>query len=308
MRTLFFTILMLLIGGVSAGSADTTPEATISGATNVDPGTQAVSRNLAAPAIYAGATIDSLLEAERDLPVPERVGRWARRFLNDGAAVYRFGLAEGGYVAEGALVDDRHHDCVSFLYRTSELARADDAAGAVRLALALRFAGADLDSVVQTDGRVDYDRPEHLDYSLDMIRTGHWGADISAALPGAVSDTAGSSRYPPGSFSYLPGGAVAAAGLREGDVAWLVLDPAHPGARDLREEYGLVIGHIGIVILEEDEPWLVHAARSDLDGWYEGGRIVKVPLAVYLERVDKFVGVVVTRFSGRPGHELRRDG
>ncbi len=43
-------------------------------------------------------------------------------------------------------------------------------------------------------------------------------------------------------------------------------------------------------------PWLVHAARSDLEGWYEGGTVVKVPLADYLARVDRFSGLIVTRF------------
>lgn len=43
-------------------------------------------------------------------------------------------------------------------------------------------------------------------------------------------------------------------------------------------------------------PELVHAARSGLSGRYEGGTVVTVPLAEYLDRVGKFGGVVVTRF------------
>jgi hypothetical protein len=160
---------------------------------------------------------------------------------------------------------------------------------------------------VAADGRVDYDHPAHLDYSLDMIRCGRWGTDVTASLAGAVPDPAGSARYPAGSFVYLPTAALTSAApsgpgttastsaLREGDVAWFVLDPDQPAARRLREEQGLVIGHIGIVIVEDGRPWLVHAARSGLDGWYDGGRVVSVPLDVYLRRVERFAGVVITR-------------
>ena len=255
-----------------------------------------VALNLASPAILPAAVVDSLLTAEAELPVAERIGRWARRFLDEPRAEYRFGLAEGGYVTEGLIVDDRHHDCVSLLYRTSELARAVDHGDALDVALATRFAGAPVDSLADAAGRVDYDRPEHLDFSLEMVRSGHWGSDITATLSGAVRDSAGSARYRAGSFVYVPTGALLPAALREGDVVWLVLDPTHPGARRLRDEHGLVIGHIGLVIVVDTERRLVHAARSALPGWYSGGRVEQVPLMVYLERVDRFAGVIVTRF------------
>jgi hypothetical protein len=150
--------------------------------------------------------------------------------------------------------------------------------------------------VVDAAGRVDYDRPEHLDFSLDMIRSGHWGRDVTPQLTGAVPDSAGTSRYPAGSFLTVPGQELVESELREGDVAWLVLDPTHEAAGRLRREYGLAIGHIGIVVLEDGRPWLVHAASSDLDGWYEGGTVVTVPLKVYLERVERYSAVMITRF------------
>jgi hypothetical protein len=163
-------------------------------------------------------------------------------------------------------------------------------------ALRTRFAGAPLDSVVDDRGRVDYDRPEHLDFSLDMIRSGHWGRDVTAGLTGAGPDTAGSSRYPAGSFVTVPEAALVEGELREGDVVWLVLDPTDEDGARLRRTYGLVIGHIGMVIVEDGRIWLVHAASSGLDGWNPGGAVVKVPLAVYLERVGKYSAIMVTRF------------
>jgi len=257
---------------------------------------RAVKRAESARRIMPPAREDSLLAEEKDFPTPSRIGRWARRFLATDGVEYRFGLGEGGYVAEGELVRDDRQDCVSLMYRVTELSRATDHRDAVMWALRTRFAGAPLDSVVDDLGRVDYDRPEHLDFSLDMIRSGNWGTDITSSLTGARTDTVGSSRFPAGSFTVVPEKALVEDELTEGDIIWFVLDPDHPKGGALRREYGLVIGHIGIVIEEEGRPWLVHAASSDLEGWYEGGAVVSVPLAEYLRRVERYSAILVTRF------------
>jgi len=253
--------------------------------------------NSAAGAVMEPARQDSILASERTLPTAVRIGRWARRFLESDGVEYRFGPADGGYVAEGRIIHDRSHDCVSLMYRCTELAQATDHLDAVLVALRTRFFGADPDSIADSEGKVDYDRPEHLDYSLDMIRSGHWGLDVTAELSGAKPDSVGTSRYPAGSYFYVPRPGLVAGELREGDIVWLVLDPGHPAAGELRRKYGLVIGHIGIVIVHEAKPWLVHAARSDLVGWYDGGTVVRVPLTIYLDRVERFAGIVVTRFT-----------
>ena len=239
---------------------------------------------------------DAVLKVEQDLPTAVRIGRWARRFAQADDVVYLFGPAEGGYVDEGALVSDRRQDCVSLLYRVNELAHATTHEDALAWALRTRFAGADPAAVVGPDGRVDYDDPSHLDYSLDMIRTGLWGRDVTADLTGAVPDTVGTPRYEAGSCLYVPKANLTASELAEGDVVWFVLDPSNDGAAKLRDEHGLVIGHIGIVIVEEGSPVLVHAARSGLEGRYEGGTVVTVPLLEYLDRVERFAGVIVTRY------------
>ena len=257
---------------------------------------RAVRHASGAPRIMTTADEDSLLAEENNLPAAERIGLWARRFRDAQGVEYLFGLAEGGYAAAGDLVRDDRQDCVSLMYRVTELARADDHRDAVVWALRTRFAGAAPDSVVDEQGRVDYDRPEHLDFSLDMIRAGHWGRNITADLTGARPDSTGSARYPAGSFVTVPEDAMVEGELREGDIVWMVLEPAHPAGGKLRREYGLVIGHIGIVIIEEGRPWLVHAASSGLEGWYEGGAVVAAPLEVYLERVEKYSAVMVTRF------------
>ena len=257
---------------------------------------RAVARAESAERIMTPAEEDQLLAEEVGFPTAVRIGRWARRFAAADSVEYRFGLAEGGYAAEGELVRDDRQDCVSLMYRVTELARAKDHRDAVAWALRTRFAGAPADSLVDSQGRVNYDRPEHLDFSLDMIRSGNWGEDVTGSLSGARSDSVGSSRYEAGSFVMVPETELTEDELREGDIVWFVLDPDHPAGAKLRGEYGLVIGHIGIVVLEEGRPWLVHAASSDLEGWYEGGTVVTVPLVEYLHRVERYSAVMVTRF------------
>jgi len=285
-RSLRLHLLMLLaacLAGPGCGDDDSAP----------DPFAAALQRVRVYNGDPAGPAGDP---PPADLDRAGRVGFWARRYAAADAAVYCFGPAAGGYVAEGRLVLDDKHDCVSLMYRVTELAHAATPDEALARALHTRFAGADWDSVVAPDGRVDYDDAAHLDYSVDMIRSGHWGRDVTASLTGAVPDTAGSTRYPPGSVTWVPEADLDPAELREGDVVWFVLDPDDPRALNLRGEYGLIVGHIGIVVVEPDGPHVVHAASRDLPGFYVGGHVVQAPLTAYLEQVEKFGGVIVTRF------------
>lgn len=293
MRTTLGLLLLALAACAGASRArDAAP-----GASAAAPMPPALITRNAPGALFAPAAMDSILAAERGVSTAVRIGRWARRFLADPDSEYRFGLKEGGYVAEGLLVSDHRQDCVSLLYRCTELAQARDHEDALRIALATRFAGAPLDSLIDAAGGVDYDRPEHLDYSLDMVRSGHWGRDITPQLTGARPDPVGSSRYPAGSFLAVPEAALRPAELQEGDIVWFVTDPAHAGARKQREELGIVIGHIGIVVVEKGERRLIHAASSPLPGEYAGGRVESVALANYLRRVERYGSVVVTRFA-----------
>ncbi len=258
---------------------------------------EVINLNLGTDGLFAPDFQDSVMAAEARLATPARVAAWARRFLAAPGVGYLFGSADGGYVDQGRLVLDTRHDCVSLMYRCSELGRAASAVDALDVALQTRFAGGNRDSLVDESGRVDYDRPEHLDFSLDMIRSGHWGRDVTAELTGSVPDHEGSSRYPAGSFAYVPSRSLVGSELLDGDIVWLVLNPDHESGFKLRTEFGLVIGHLGIVVREEDEPWLIHAASRGLSGLYDGGGVVTVLLAVYLSRVEKFRGIVVTRFE-----------
>ncbi len=212
---------------------------------------------------------------------------------------YRFGLDAEGYATQGRLTVDGHYNCVSYMYRVTELARARDWRDSLAWALRTRFAGAHPDSVVGPDGRVDYDRPEHLDFSLDMIRSGTWGRDVSAEVGVTVVDTVGTARYPVGSFAWVPADSLDYSQLQLGDIVWLVLNPDHTKARKLRDEYGLAIGHIGMMgkAWQGDGFKLFHAASQDLAGEYKGDQVVDVDLVTYLQRVDRYAGVIVTRLE-----------
>jgi len=252
--------------------------------------------NGSVPGLFTIAQLDSMLAGEQAADTAQRVGDWAQRMAAAGDDGYCFGLADGGYVAEGRLAPGRRFDCISFVYRTTELARAHHARHALVVALDTRFAGAPRDSVVDDRGEVDYDRPEHLDYSVDMIRSGHWGRDVTAGLAGAAPDAQGSSRYAAGAVVTAPETTLDPDELHHGDVIWFVLSSDDATAARLRHEYGLMIGHAGVVVRQDGEVWLVHAASKPLPGWYESGGVVRVPLEIYLQRVERYSAVMVTRF------------
>ncbi len=276
--------------------SDHFPVIAVLGLPTPSPLARAVDLNAGVPGVFTEAALDSLLALEQSRPTARRVADWAWRLADAGATSYRFGLADGGYAADGRLAPGRVHDCISLVYRATELARAGDARQALAVALATRFAGAPLDEVVGPDGRVDYDHPAHLDYSVDMIRSGQWGDDVTASLSGARPDPSGSARYPAGTVAVVPEDSLHTDDLHDGDIVWFVLSADDPRAAALRRDHGLLVGHAGVIVRRGGEAWLVHAASRPLTGWYEAPGVVRVPLAAYLERVDRYDGVIVTRF------------
>ena len=256
-----------------------------------------VARNLGTPASLPESLIAVNMAAWRELPIGERIARWAELFLQRNETSYLFGLKEGGYVAESLLVQDYKQDCVLFSYRCSELARAASPRDAVLRALDTRFAGGRASRVVTASGAVDYNDDAHLDYSLDIIRSGIWGRDVTEEIGVAVRDSVGTNRYPAGSFSYIPTRSLRLERFADGDLLYFVFDESHPRGKKMRQEYGLVIGHQGIARRRDRDVDVIHAAISDLAGEYDGNRVVRIPLRTYLERVESFKGVIVTRLA-----------
>ena len=257
-----------------------------------------VARNLGPRVSLPESLLSAHLAAWESLGVGSRIARWAQLFASRRDNTYCFGPKPGGYVAESLLVQDRKFDCVLLFYRCTELARATSPRDAVLLALTTRFAGGDPARVVSPAGGVDYDDPSHLDYSEDFAATGLWGRDVTREVGLAVPDSVGTSRYPAGSRWFIPTRRLRDDRLQEGDLLFFVLDERHPGAAKLRAQFGLLVGHQGIVHVEGGEVLLLHAAQSDLQGVYTGNRVVAVPLRTYLERMERFKGILVNRIEG----------
>jgi hypothetical protein len=253
-----------------------------------------VAGNLDQPQNLPSTVIDSVMAGLDGLGVGERIGRWAEFLHERGGNAYVFGLDSAGYVSRGLLVDDVSTDCVLFFYRTSELGRSGSAVEAVQFAFGTRFYGAPIAEVVSPEGLLDYDHEAHLDYTVDMIRSGIWGQDVSDSVGTTVADGVGTSRFPPDSVRYVPKDRIDYGKIKTGDGIHCVLDEATEKGRKIRES-GALIGHIGVAVRNGDEVWYIHPASSDLPGEYEGGRVVKVRLKTYLDRMENFKGVMVTR-------------
>ena len=138
--------------------------------------------------------LDSVAAGFASRTLGERTAAWARWFLDLGTVRYAYGRGPGGYVTEGRLCQDYATDCVLFMCRVTELARSGSAREAVQFAFGTRFYGASVAGAMLEDGRVNYDDPAHLEYSEEMIRSGIWGADVTAECGAALRDTVGSSR------------------------------------------------------------------------------------------------------------------
>jgi len=255
-----------------------------------------VERNLDNSHVVASSTLDSLCAAYQMLPLGDRIAAWARWFQQLGTVRYLYGRAPGGYVTEGRLCDDFDTDCVLFMCRVTELARSGSAREAVQFAFGTRFYGASVVKVVSEDGKVDYDDPVHLEYSEDMIKSGIWGAEVTADCGGALRDTVGSSRVPPDTLHYLPSEKINYPSLQSGDIVWFVGDDSDPGEAAQRPA-GTLIHHIGILARSGDEVELIHPASRPLPGVYEKTGLARLPLKIYLRRVGKFKGIVVTRLK-----------
>lgn len=301
LRPIAFGLLLLGGSGCDAGEAESTqpgqsdrqPPSALS---QLPPATMdsLMARNTTAAVSLPMDVLQKHMRDWQDQPVGDRIAQWAELFRERSDATYRFGLLDGGYVSDGLLVQDYKPDCVLFFYRCTDLARSTTPQEAVQQALETRFAAAE-SPPVDTHGRVDYEDAAHIDYSLDIVRSGTWGRDVTREVGVAIADSIGTSRYPAGSFYYIPSTQLRMQNLRNGDHLFFVLDEASARGRKLRGEYGLVVGHQGIARIVDGEVHLIHAASKDLPGVYTGNRVVRVPLRTYLERVESHKGVLVAR-------------
>ena len=230
----------------------------------------------------AAEKIEKLQQQVNTRRTADRIAFWAEQFLD---APYDTDPL-GEYVRSEKVVCDFRVDCMYLVFRAVELAQANTPEGATDRALDLRF---------RTHGRirdgrvVNYD--ERFEYAEDMIASGRWGRDITAELGNTVSI--------PGTRGHecvsllcknelLKPETVGR--LKSGDLIFLVKDPATRVA-------GEVIGHLGIIKMENGTPLMIHASGVKTSADRTGGGLVKkVGLFDYFLTM-KFIGAKITRFE-----------
>ncbi len=216
------------------------------------------------------------------MPLGERIAKWAEAFL--GTPYDTDPL--GAYVRSNAIVADKSVDCMYLTFRAVELAGTAAPSDAVQAALDKRFLTR---GKLGPDGKVlNYD--ERYQYAMDMIKSGKWGNVITESLvtEAETEEVPGDRGYGP--VRMIPPGSVASAlsGMQSGDIVYFVKDPS-------RRVVGEIIGHIGILVREADEVFLIHASGRKSRQGTPSGHVVKLPLSKYARSMP-FRGIIVTRF------------
>ena len=214
--------------------------------------------------------------------IGERIAFWSEQFIG---APYDIDPL-GEYVRSEKLVCDYRVDCMYLVFRAVELAQANTPEGAMDRSLDLRF---------RTRGRIEGGRVvnynERFAYAEDMISSGRWGRDITAEL-GETTDIQGVRRgekTPMLSKAELAKPEVHGK-LKTGDLVFFVEDPAKRSADE-------IIGHLGIVKVENGSLFLIHASGVKSSDERPGGGVVKkVDLLEYFATME-FIGVKFTRFE-----------
>ncbi|MFA5074002.1 MAG: NlpC/P60 family protein [Nitrospirota bacterium] len=233
----------------------------------------------------ADMTADEIYLAQMragSLPLGKRIAYWAKRFIGTPYDTDPVGL----YVRTNRIVADEKADCMYHTFRAVELALTRTPREAVERALTLRF----ITNGILVDGRVvNYD--ERFQYGEDMVMSKKWGANITADLGPTVS-IAGSRNI--ADATILPKESLAKRelqqNLQDGDIIFWVKDPK----KRIVEE---IVGHISIIRIKSDKPYLIHASGSKGSGSRRGkGMVKELSLSDYLKQT-KFIGAFVTRFK-----------
>jgi cell wall-associated NlpC family hydrolase len=233
----------------------------------------------------ADMTADEVLLAQArlvKLPLGKRIAYWAGRFIGTPYDPDPLGL----YVHSNRIVADEKVDCMYHVFRSVELAQSSTPDEAVAKALTLRF----ISKGKLVDGLVtNYD--DRFQYGEDMVMSGKWGKDITAYL-GITKSIPGSRDHV--TVDVLPKQVLATRAfqkkLRDGDIIYWVKDPK----KRIVEE---IVGHLSIVRIKSNKPYLIHAAGNKDSKIKRGGGFVKeVPFADYVNSMH-FIGAFVTRFE-----------
>jgi hypothetical protein len=226
------------------------------------------------------AEITSYQKELADRPLSERIALWAERFL--GTPYDRDPLGE--YVTKKVIVADDRVDCMYLSFRALELALGHTPEESLDIALDKRFRTR---GVLKGGSVVNYE--DRFEYGEDMLDSKKWGKEITGEIGPLISiqGARGRERVDMVSKNTLTGlikkwGNHPA--LKTGDFIFFIKAPE----KRVSDE---IVGHIGIVTVEGDSVYLIHASGRKK----KGGEVKKILLSQYLDSMP-FAGVRVSRF------------
>ena len=207
-------------------------------------------------------------------PLGERIVFWAEKFI--GTPYDPDPL--GAYVTQATLVADERVDCMYLTFRVVELSLTRTPEEAIQIALDKRFHTRG----VLRDGKVlNYDN--RFEYGEDMIESGKWGKEVTGEWSNTLRIKGSRGKD---SVDILPSRELLSVigGLRSGDILFFIKKPE-------KRKVGEIVGHIGILKVEQKEAYLIHASGTK----ERGGAVEKVLLKDYVSKMP-FLGVKITRF------------
>ncbi|OGP72408.1 MAG: hypothetical protein A2W09_05540 [Deltaproteobacteria bacterium RBG_16_50_11] len=207
-------------------------------------------------------------------PTGERIAFWAEKFI--GTPYDPDPLGE--YVTRATLVADERVDCMYLTFRVVELSLTRTPEEAIQMALDKRFHT----KGVLKDGRVlNYDN--RFEYGEDMIESGKWGKEVTGEWRYTLRIKGSRGKD---FVDILPSQELLSGigRLRSGDILFFIKKPE-------KREVGEIVGHIGVLKVEQKEVYLIHASGTK----ERGGAVKKVLLKDYISKMP-FWGVKITRF------------
>lgn len=226
--------------------------------------------------IFALTSILLLTAAASAEDLGERIALMAERFV--GTPYDPDPL--GAYVREKVIVYDKEVDCMYLTFRAVELALSENEEEAIKIALEKRFF---TKGILGADKKVvNYN--ERYQYGEDMIDSKKFGEEITSELGNVISIQGSRGRE---RINIIPASEIKniMGRLKSGDIIFFVKKPE-------KRILGEIVGHIGIIKVEKDNIYLIHAS-----GKKNGkGSTVKVPFIDYIKNMD-FAGIKVTRFK-----------
>ncbi len=233
-------------------------------------------------AFITDAEIASFKRQISDRPIGERIAFWAERFV--GTPYDPDPLGE--YVTKNVVIADERVDCMYLSFRSVELALSPTPEDAVSIALDKRFINA---GRIEGGKVVNYE--DRFQYGEDMLDSGKWGREITEKL-GQITEIKGSRGRErvkilskEAMMDLLLNAGVSVMPLQSGDFIFFIKSP---GKRQADE----IVGHIGIIKVERDGVYLIHASGIKK----KGGAVKKVLLKDYISDMP-FPGVRISRFD-----------